>query len=123
MPEPISTKSIKEITEQIYYRFHEDNATCAVCDQIVRVSQAQLLTAKQLPKKFFEVLQTPTTVPVLHPTLVEQYNISQFFPEEPQLFFYHLAVYYITIHPAKNQKVASANLNYTFVKEQIVFKI
>lgn len=84
MPEPISTKSIKEITEQIYYRFHEDNATCAVCDQIVRVSQAQLLTAKQLPKKFFEVLQTPTTVPVLHPTLVEQYNISQFFPEEPQ---------------------------------------
>ena len=87
MPEPISTTTITEITEKIYNRYHEDHVAGSVCDQIVRISQVKLLTAKQLPKKFFEILQVPngeTTAPVLHPSLIEQYNISQFFPEEPQ---------------------------------------
>ena len=84
MPEPISTTTITEITEKIYNRHHEDHVACSVCDQIVRISQVKLLTAKQLPKKFFEILQVPngeTTAPVLHPSLIEQYNISQFFPK------------------------------------------
>ena len=88
MPEPPSAEKLVEITERLHDRFHEENVTCAVCNQFVRITTAKLLTAKNLPPKFFDLLQapdgTPESSPLLHPTLVKQYDVSLLFPRHSE---------------------------------------
>ena len=84
MPQPLSQAKLVEITDRIYNRHHEENVTCCVCNQFVRIGTARSLTVSNLPLKFFDLLQapdgSPESAPRLHPKLVQQYNVSQFFP-------------------------------------------
>lgn len=84
MPEPPLPEKLIEITANIYERFHENNVTCAVCNQFVRQGRAKLLTTENLPPNFFSILQAPKEISGselhLNATLLSQYDVSPLFP-------------------------------------------
>ena len=81
MPEAVSNEKLKEITREIYDKFHEQNVVCAVCDQICLISKTRSLQEDQLPEHFFDVLKVnaQSSEDNLHPILIQQYNVSRSF--------------------------------------------
>ena len=88
MPDPVRPEIIQQITEAIHEAVNEDIVVCTVCDEMFPRRCTQLLEVCELPKKLFEVLQKPRGeedgVDALPQALVEQYDVSKFFPGTPQ---------------------------------------
>ena len=90
LPEPKTKEQLDEIMRLFHAAVHEPDVVCCVCDQFLRISESELVSPSCLPTAFFEQLQPPTgkngDADVLHPQLLHQYDVSQFFPNERNRF-------------------------------------
>lgn len=85
LPDPISKEDITKITEKIHMAVHKNVVVCVVCDEFFPLSRTKLLKENELPASFFRVLRKPSgqdgSAPTLPKELLEQYDISGFFPQ------------------------------------------
>ncbi|XP_045030543.1 uncharacterized protein LOC116936604 [Daphnia magna] len=88
--EPKSKEQLDEIMHLFHAAVHERDVVCCVCDQFLRISESKLVQSASLPTAFFEKLQQPTgknaDADVLHSQLVQQHDVSKFFPSERKRF-------------------------------------
>ena len=90
LPEAKTENQLDAIMNLFHAAVHEPDVVCCVCDQFLRISESKLVPSSSLPLAFFEKLKQPTGVngdaEILHPRLLEQYNVSKFFPGEENRF-------------------------------------
>jgi hypothetical protein len=88
VPHPITSEQLVSITEAIYKEYHSEIVVCAVCDEMFSHLETKLMSAADLPISFFSVLRKPSglpnEVPALHPLLLQQYDVSHYFPADPR---------------------------------------
>ncbi|EFX73114.1 hypothetical protein DAPPUDRAFT_325614 [Daphnia pulex] len=88
VPHPITSEQLVSITEAIYKEYHSEIVVCAVCDEMFSYLETKLMSAADLPISFFSVLRKPfglpNEVPALHPLLLQQYDVSHYFPADPR---------------------------------------
>jgi hypothetical protein len=86
IPHPILYEQLVSITEAVYKEYHSEIIVCAVCDEMFSHSETKLLSAVDLPISFFSVLRKPSgscnEVPALQPLLLQQYDVSHYFPAD-----------------------------------------
>jgi len=88
VPHPITSEQLVSITEAIYKEYYSEIVVCAVCDEMFSHLETKLMSAADLPISFFSVLRKPSglpnEVPALHPLLLQQYDVSHYFPADPR---------------------------------------
>ena len=86
MPQPVSPEKLVSITKAIHEDYHSEIVVCAVCDEMFPHSETKLFGASHLPSSFFSVLRKPSASPdgdlTLHPLLLQQYDVSHYFPTD-----------------------------------------
>lgn len=88
MPDSLSEEAIATIEKLMHDELHSPNIVCVVCDEICPQSKAQLFRINELPHAFFEVLKAPTGLngdaEILHQDLIKQYDLREYFPNDPR---------------------------------------
>lgn len=86
LPEPKTKEELDEIMRLFHEAVNEEDVVCCVCDQFLRITDSKLVSPNFLPPAFFQKLKKPTgkdgDASILHDRLLEQYNVSELFPND-----------------------------------------